>query len=741
MILGGFIRMKLSKGNKIFLASATTAALASSVLVVTPAQTQAATSFKDVPTSNFHYEDISKLTKLGIINGYPDGTFKPTVEITRGQVAKILSGILKLDTKNIKDPGFKDLKKTDNYYAEIAALREANMINGYPDNTFKSEEKITRAHFAIMIKAALKIQPKNDEALPFTDVTKYNEEIKALYDYGITTGTTSTTFGPYDNVTRQQAASFLYRALGIYESTFALSLMHSNDTHSAVEMAPKRAAAVNEVRTKNPDALLLDAGDANTGTLYYNQFKGQADVAFMNYMQYDAMTFGNHEFDGGSSEVGHQALVDFINAAEFPFVSSNVNFAGDDKFKGLFNDLISSKPKDGKIYSGIIKEINGEKVGIFGLTTAETADISSPGSITFENYKEEAAKAVDAFENLGVDKIIALSHLGFDDNAAVDNDIVLAQAVDGIDIIVGGHSHTQLNEPYVVNTNTKGDAKDRTLILQAANSSSYLGTLDVTFDQEGVVVSYDGGLLNLGEYADDPKALELLKPYKKEVDEVGNSVIKATTTAALVSPRISDTGNTEQVSVRKNETALGNLITDGMVTKAQNYTEKEVIMAVQNGGGIRASIDEGPITVSEVITVLPFGNTLALVDVTGAELKETFETSVGVFPKENGGFLHVSKGVKVQFDASKPAGERIVSITYTNANGEAIEIDENETYTIATNAFTAKGGDGFTALAKAYAEGRVTDLGLSDWENFKEKLESIGTITPAIEGRIVNVAK
>ena len=733
--------MKFSKSSKIFLASATTAALASSVFLVTPQQTQAAGSFSDISSTDSHYEAILKLADLGIINGYPDGTYKSNNDITRGQVATILANILNLDTENAKDPGFTDIKKSNDHYGAIAALKEAKIINGYEDKTFKANEKISRAHLAVMIAAALKIQPKDSKALPFTDVTLYNEEIKALYDFGITVGTTKTTFAPLKNVTRGQAASFLYRALEVYDSTFALSIMHSNDTHSAVEMAPKRATAVKEVRAKNPDALLLDAGDANTGTLYYNEFKGQADVAFMNYMKYDAMTFGNHEFDAGSTADGHKALVEFIKSAEFPFVSSNIDFSGDNKFTGLFSDLISSEPEKGKIYNGIIKEVNGEKIGIFGLTTAETADISSPGSIVFENYKEEAEKAVKAFKNSGVDKIIALSHLGFDDNPAIDNDIILAETVDGIDVIVGGHSHSEIKEPYVVNTNTKGEAKDTTLIVQAKNASDFLGTLDVTFDEKGVVIAYKGGLLALAKYADDPEALKLLKPYKEHVDEVGGIEIKATTTSALSLPRITDEGNTEQLSVRKNETPLGNLITDGMLEKARSFTGKDVIMAVQNGGGIRSAIDAGPITVAEVIKVLPFMNTLAVMDVTGAELKATFEKSVGSYPLENGGFLHVSKGVKVQFDSSKPAGERVVSITYTDAQGKEVALEDAKTYTIATNAFTAKGGDGFDVLAKAYAEGRVTDLGLSDWENFKEHLESIGTITPATEGRIVDVAK
>ena len=134
--------------------------------------------------------------------------------------------------------------------------------------------------------------------------------------------------------------------------------MHSNDTHARTDMAPKRATAVKEVRAENPDALLIDAGDVFSGTLYFNEFQGQADLELMNYMGYDIMTFGNHEFDLGSSPEGHQALADFVEGAKFSFVSSNINFSPDAKFKGLFNDLVSSDPENGKIYSGLVKEIN-----------------------------------------------------------------------------------------------------------------------------------------------------------------------------------------------------------------------------------------------------------------------------------------------------------------------------------------------------------------------------------------------
>ena len=118
----------------------------------------------------------------------------------------------------------------------------------------------------------------------------------------------------------------------------------------------------------------------------------------------------------GSSAEGHKALADFIKGAKFPFVSANVNFSADENFQGLFSDLISSEPENGKIYNGIVKEINGEKVGFFGLTTAETEGFFKPWKGDFEDYIAEAEKAVEAFEGMGVNKIVAVTHIGYDDN-------------------------------------------------------------------------------------------------------------------------------------------------------------------------------------------------------------------------------------------------------------------------------------------------------------------------------------
>lgn len=683
------------------------------------------TIFTDVSVNHPYAEGINALTSAGIVKGFGDGTFKPDATVTRGQAAKMIAGALKLDTTNVKNPNFKDIATSNQYYSQIAALVGTGFVNGYEDGTFRTADKITHAQLAKILTNVSAVYPIDAAALL--------TEAKVV-------------FNPAKQLTRGELSSVLATMLAATSpepqpepetDNYKLSIMHVNDTHARVDMLPKLMTAVNEQRTKTPDALLLHAGDIFSGTLYFNEFKGQADLPLLNALKFDAITLGNHEFDLGSSPEGHKALADFIKAAQFPVLTANVDFTKDSLFTGMFSDLVSSEPENGKIYAGMIKEVNGEKVGIFGLTTAETKDIASPGSVAFENYIDEAKKAVKAFEDKGVDKIIALTHIGFDDNPAYDNDQILAKSVPGIDIIVGGHSHTELKEPFVVDTNTVGEEKDVTLIVQAKEYAGFLGTLNVEFDDKGVIVKHDGQLVEVGKLADDAEGLKLLAPFKEKVDAVSKAEIGVTLTEDLVSPRASEESS---VSVRNSETVLGNIITDGMLAKAKQYTDKKVVMALQNGGGIRSEIPAGNITTGQVITVLPFGNTLALMDVTGAELKAAFEHSVKDVPKENGGFLHVS-GAKLEYDSSKEANSRVVSLKYYDeASKTYVDVADNETYTVATNAFTAKGGDGFSMFGKAYEEGRVTDLGLSDWENLKEQLLSMKEIKFTTEDRIVDTA-
>ena len=439
----------------------------------------------------------------------------------------------------------------------------------------------------------------------------------------------------------------------------------------------------------------------------------------------------------GSTPEGHKVLADFIKGASFPFVSSNIDFSTDRNLSGLFNDEISENPKDGAIYNGIIKEVDGEKIGIFGLTTEETVSLSSP-KVQFENYIKEAEKMVAAFEAKGINKIIAVTHIGYDDSPDVDNDQVLAATVDGIDVIVGGHSHSQLAEPVVVAKDENGAKKDPTIIVQAYQYNNFLGTLDVEFDENGKVVGKLGELIEIKDQKADADIAGKLKVFSDQIAEVKTTSSGATTVAELPNPRVSDSEGAK-ISVRNSETALGNLITDGMLDKAKEFNPKTVI-AMQNGGGIRAAIDKGDITLGDIITVLPFGNTLATMDLTGEQILKALEHGVSKAPVESGGFLHVS-GMKYTYDHSQPAGSRVKTVEIKGADGKYTSLDPKATYVVATNAFTAKGGDGYDVFKAVYEQGNVTDLGFSDWENLRDYVQKIKTVDPQIEGRIVDLSK
>ena len=390
-------------------------------------------------------------------------------------------------------------------------------------------------------------------------------------------------------------------------------------------------------------------------------------------------------------------------------------------------------PEGGKTYHSIVKEVAGEKVGILGLTTEDTPAISSAVQVEFLNYIAEAEKAVKQFKDVGINKIIALTHLGYDSNPAVGNDLVLAEQVEGIDIIVGGHSHTKLAEPTVV------EGKEPTVIVQAGQYAEHLGKLDVTFDENGVITEYAGQLIATGDKVADPEAAEVLKEFSAQIEEKMNAESGAVALKDLPNPRQDKPGDD---SVRANETELGNLVTDAMLAKAQEKFP-ETVIALQNGGGIRAPINEGPITTGEIISVLPFGNDPVVVTLTGSELKEILEHSVRHAPAENGGFLHVS-GMRYKYDSRQEVGSRVL-VMEVKEGDTYVPIEENKEYTITTNQFTAMGGDDYDTFRKAYAEGRVKNIGEIDWMQLEDYMVSEkylgGQVDPVREGRIIDIAR
>ena len=485
---------------------------------------------------------------------------------------------------------------------------------------------------------------------------------------------------------------------------FPLTILHTNDTHanldtvSSPDHIARRVTAIKEAKANAVNPLLVDAGDVFSGTLYFNQYLGLADLEFMNLVQYDAMTFGNHEFDKGS-----EVLNDFIEHAEFPFVSSNVNFSADALLTQKFKNEVTRDAKDATIYPAIIMEVDGEQVGLIGLTTEDTANIASPGDVTFENAVQKAKDTVAMLQKEGINKIVVLSHLGY------DVDVNLAKEVEGIDIIVGGHSHTKLDEAVV----DRSDSEPK-LIVQTGEKGQFLGQLEVVFDDEGVLQEWNSQLISVDakdsneQYViqPDPEALQILNTkYKPGVEQLKQTEV-GTTEVKL---------NGVRADVRTKETNLGNLIADGMLDAAQAAGTNAVI-ALQNGGGIRESIEAGKITMGDVMTVLPFNNDLVTITLTGAEIKEAMENGVSKTPAADGRFPHIA-GMKFYYDSTKPVGSRVLRIEVKGKNGYE-PIDMNKSYEVATNAFTAKGGDFYASLEKAYLEGRVNLLYKPDYEVF-----------------------
>lgn len=518
-------------------------------------------------------------------------------------------------------------------------------------------------------------------------------------------------------------------------AAYTLTIYHTNDLHGRSNLYPQLVSTLNELRETRGEGLLLDAGDVFSGTLYFTEFRGRDAVEFMNLMGYDAFAPGNHEFDLGDPERGHPELVSFLQAADFPILAANVDFSAEVGFDGMQRREIAEAPGGGGIYDGIVLEHAGERIGIFGLTTEDTRQISSPGAVRFEDYLERAREMVARFEAQGVDKIVALTHLGYDSDPSVGNDLLLARQVEGIDIIVGGHSHTRVEPPTLVTENLDGEAMAPTVIGQAGEYGQYVGVMHVAFDAGGVVIEASGELVAVEEREPDAEAARLLEPYTAAIEALRDERIGVRVANALPNPRH---GAGDATSVRAGETGLGNLIADAQLAAARRV-EPATVMAVQNSGGIREPLAAGEVSVGDLIVVQPFGNRLTLLELSGGELLEMFEASVESVPDESGGFLQVSSGVRLVYDSRRDPGERVVSLEI-EVDGRLEEVEAGATYVIATNSFTATGGDGHAALAAAYEGGRGTIVGATDWEMLRDFLEARGEVAYDVEGRLVDLA-
>ena len=472
--------------------------------------------------------------------------------------------------------------------------------------------------------------------------------------------------------------------------TFELTILHTNDVHAHLDTIAKQATVIEDIREEIENVLLLSAGDVFSGTLYYNIYGGMADLDFMNKLDYDAMCLGNHEFD--NFDIDSENLVNFIAKADFPILCANFDFSDEPDLKN-------------SVLPWTILEIGGERIGVFGLTTPETREISTPGKeITIHDHIEGSRTALKALKDEGIDRVIALTHLGW------NVDLELAREVEGIDIIIGGHSHTLPDEyPTVVGN---------TLVVQAGEYGTHLGRLDVSFDRNGVITEWNGELIEMDDsIPEDVTYGAMLFEYSVQIEEVRKEVIGHTVVDL----------NGERVSVRTGETNLGNLITDSMLakTRAVNAT-----IAILNSGGIRASIPAGDVTLGEVLTVMPFGSTLVVFDLTGEEIVIALENGVSQVEDIAGRFPQVA-GLNFVWNPEENPGDRIVEVMVNTPEGYQL-IDPEKTYKIVTNNFIHAGGDGYSIFQKGK---NFINMGFVDYDVLMEYIEENSPINYKNEGR------
>lgn len=492
------------------------------------------------------------------------------------------------------------------------------------------------------------------------------------------------------------------------QADFRLTIIHTNDIHAHLEPTKVKngtyggyarlATLIEQYKKHEKNPIVLSAGDTFQGTLYFNTYEGLADMALMNLIGYQAASLGNHEFDRGPA-----TLAAFIKQAQFPFVSANIDVTQEP----LLKDLV--KPS-------VVLTVGKERIGIVGAVTPDLFTISSPGpNVKMLDWQTSVQKAIDDLAAQGIDKILVLSHSGYEFEEE------MAKKLRGVDVIVGAHSHTLLGaftntdfpQPKGAYPTIAKDADgNTTLVLQAWEWGKVLGCLQVDFDGKGHVKGWNNtGLRAVDDsIPDDPIAAALVAAFKKPIENQANTVVGK-----------ADTGIT-----RDGENLMACVIADAQLAACSKL---EPVAAFMNLGGVRSGVDAGPITYGEAIQIQPFNNGMMVVELTGDEIKKAFEWGVRQMPEYPGGLLYVSHGTSYDVDASKPVGERVSNIVIGGT-----PLDPAKTYRIAMNAFLAGGGDGHEVIKAA--KGQRWDAGVSDIDALIDYLKTNNPLNPVAEGRI-----
>ena len=474
-------------------------------------------------------------------------------------------------------------------------------------------------------------------------------------------------------------------------------ILHSNDVHGALAGYAYMPALKAQFEAAGAEVYMVDAGDFSQGTVYVSSSLGASAVTMMNAAGYDIVTLGNHEFD-----FGYQQLKQNLSSAKFSVICANV-------YLDETGETIYEPTK-------MIETKSGLKLGFFGMETPETATKVNPALITeisfstFDDLYASAQLAVDSLKEQEADLVIGICHLGVDAESAANGyrSLDLYEKVPGIDFIIDGHSHT------VMTSGENGEP-----IQSTGTKFANIGVVVIDNETKQIEHHY---LMDTKGLAEDPTVAAVAKGIMDTVDAAYNTPF-ATSEVFLNGER--DPGN------RTEETNLGDLITDAMVWKVRStggieeYYEAPLV-GVTNGGGIRASIEAGDVTKKDINTVLPFGNTVAVIYTTGAELLEALEASTFSTPEAIGGFPQTS-GIEWVIDTTVPfdqgevytlngkegsyyAPASIKRVTIKSINGQPF--DENAIYGVVTNNFCAAGGDTYNVLNRAFSQGFGFDTGI-----------------------------
>ena len=552
---------------------------------------------------------------------------------------------------------------------------------------------------------------------------------------------------------------------------FTLTIIHVNDTHSKFEPSPTRltldlddqlkakpvyvemggfpqaAEVINRLRDQSVHPILVHAGDFVQGSLYFTKYEGVADLLFWNRMKPTVATLGNHEFDRGVPFL----LNTWLGQTRFSLVDANVDFSREPALAGL-----APRPY-------VVKEVGGQKIGFIGATTPDTPFISSPGkTITFQDPVAPVQKAVDELNRQGVTKIILVSHLGYQE------DLDLAAKVAGVDVIVGGHSHTLLGDWQAVGlgsklpypTAVKDKAGNTTLVVQAWEWAKVVGDLKVTFDGAGKVASWAAapvavvgtswfriydlpnpkGELKRVQFVKAEAGVEVREYDGKAYQPVADDLKAYYRTfygkldAALArQPNLArSSGDPDakalvagfQAGVKELQSSVAAQVGEDL-RRAMNQGPGPIVadamrartgaqIALSNPGGIRTDLPQGPLTVAQVYEVIPFGNSLVLLKMKGDAVVKAIEDGVDFSLREGkppaNPLLYVS-GIAFDVDPARPFGARVTHAQVLD--GTSRPLDPAATYSVVVNSFMAAGGD-HNATLKAAPD--PVDTGLIDAE-------------------------